>query len=410
MIKYFSYSIITRGLVAVINFLLLILSSKFLGIETRGQIGLLLLNIANVQIISEIFSGYALVHFIPKFNLKKTFYFGALWIVIITLIGTLILYFLNYLIKGYELDFVLISLLVIANTFCMVIILGKGNIRLYNWLSILQPLILFAVLTFNIFIEKKLVLDAYLEGLYFSFGCALIISLTSVLKYLKLSDIKEDFHLIQILKNGFLSQWSNWMHLLANRFSYYILSVYALSWLGLYSTATSLAESVWVIYSGISTVVLSYVSNETDSQKRKKISIQAASFSWALSLFAIITLLLIPENWLLWLLGKSFVGIKENIFILAPGIWLIGYSAVLSHYFSGIGILKYNAIGNTISCLFTICFSSYLIKKYGIKGASITASISYSIEAIMITFFFISNQKIKFKELLNFSLKLPEKS
>jgi len=402
LIKKFSYSIITRGIVAIINFLILIVSSRYLGVETRGEISLLILNIANLQMISEIFTGYALVHFIPRYSLKKIVSYGLMWIIVITILGTLLLKYFNLLIKNFEMEFGMICLMVILNTFCMVIILGKENIRWYNWLSIMQPLILACVLSFNIFIEKKFTLEAYFDALFYSFGFALTLNIYSVLKYLS-QDKNFDFQLTQIISNGFLSQWSNWMNLLSNRFSYYILSGVALQYLGKYSTATSLIESVFVIYSGISTVVLSYVSNENDKQKAKRMTIQAATISFILTILAVLILLAIPESFLIWILGKGFAGIKFPMIILSLGVIMISYSAVFSHYFSGIGVLKYNAISNTIACLFTILLSSLFIQKWGVNGAAMVATISYTIQCILIVYFFTKREKIPAKDILDFS-------
>ncbi len=401
LLKQFSYSVVTRGVVACINFLVLIISSRYLGVETRGQISLFILNIANVQMISEIFTGYALVHFIPKYSLKKIVHYGVFWIMMVVFLGSWMLWYLDYLIPYYEIHFIIISCMVLLNTFCMVVLLGKGNIRLYNVLSILQPLLLLVVLTFNIFFEKKLVLDSYLEGLFYSFGLALALNLITLFQYIQ-KNTNEKFELLPIVSNGFLSQWSNWMHLLSNRFSYYVLSLIGLQVLGIYSTATSLLESIFVIYSGVSTVVLTYVSNTTDRAQSRKITIQAATASFLLSFIAIVVILILPEPWLLWILGKGFKGIQQPMKLLSMGALMISYSAVLSHYFSGIGILKYNAISNTLACLVTILFSHLFVQKWGINGAALVATISYSIEAILIVYFFIKHEHLKWREILAF--------
>lgn len=396
--KKFSYSIVTRGIVACINFLVLILSSRYLGVETRGQISLIVLNIANIQMASEIFTGYALVHFIPKFSLKKIVSYGLIWMIVTLSIGTAILYYTNYLILEYEIEFVISSFLVLLNTFCMVIILGAGNIRLYNWLSILQPLLLLIILSFNILVEKNVILSAYFDALLYSFGMSVILNVWALIYYLK-RDTQTVFNASSILSNGFLSQWSNWMHLLSNRFSYYVLSAIGLQWLGLYSTATSLIESVFVIYSGVSTVVLSYTSNANHKEEARALTMRAARMSVGMSFLAILILLAIPESWILWVLGKGFKDIKVLMMILSLGVLMISYSAVFSHYFSGIGVLKYNAMSNTISCIFTILFSHLFIQKWGIYGAAIVATMSYSIEALLIVYFFIKNEKILFRNL-----------
>ena len=398
ILKKFLYSIFTRGIVALINFLILLLSSRYLGVETRGEISLFILNIANVQMMSEIFTGYALVHFIPKFSLKKIVSFAGLWILCSVFIGTAILWLFKYLIPHYEIEFIILSIMIILNTFCMVLILGKNNIRLYNWMSILQPLILLMTMTVNIFLEKIFTLEAYLEALFYSFGSALCINLYALIHYLK-KDTNNEFEWKPVFSNGFLSQWSNWMHLLSNRFNYYILSSFNLQFLGIYSTASALIESVFIIYSGISTVVLSYVSNEQDKEVSKNTCIRAARMSFILTLFALVCILLIPESWLVWILGKGFLNIKMPMTILSFGALMISYSAVFSHYFSGQGVLKYNAISNTIACLFTILFSPVCIHKWGMTSAATVATISYTIEAILVVYFFKRSEKVSWKNM-----------
>ncbi len=408
LFKKFSYSVITRGIVSCINFLIFVITSRYLGIETRGQISLIVLNITNIQMIAEIFTGYTLVYFIPKFSLRKIIMYGVFWILILLTTGSYVLYKLNYLVLYYEWQFVVAALMVILNTFYMVINLGKGNIRLYNWLSVLQPLILLTVLSFDIFIENRVILDAYFDALYYSFGIVLLINTYTAVQYLKKND-KKEFKLKPILSNGFLSQWSNWMHLLSNRFSYYILSVITLQWLGLYSTAVSLIESIFVIYTGISTVVLSFVSNETDRNRAKNVSVQAATSSFILTFIGLMILLSIPESWLLYVFGKTFIGIRELMVILSLGILFISYSAILSHYFSGVGVLKYNALSNTLACLFTILFSNIFIQQWGIKGAAIVGSISYMIEALFVTYFFMRHEKMQWKEMFRLPLFIFQK-
>ena len=81
MLKNIISTLFTKGFVALVNLTILIVSSKQLGSDVRGQVSLLILNIAIIQIINEIYTGYALVHFIAKFSLKKVYTRGIIWIV-----------------------------------------------------------------------------------------------------------------------------------------------------------------------------------------------------------------------------------------------------------------------------------------------------------------------------------------
>ncbi len=73
MLQKVIQSLFTKGSVAVVNFLILIVTSKYLGISTRGDIGIIMLNLAIIQMINEIYTGYSLVHFIAKYNINKIY-------------------------------------------------------------------------------------------------------------------------------------------------------------------------------------------------------------------------------------------------------------------------------------------------------------------------------------------------
>src|SRR5258708_1715854 len=126
-------SIFTKGFVALINFAVFILSAKYLGASSRGEINILVLNIGVIQILNEVFTGYSLIYFLPKYDLKKIFVTGIIYTFMACSLGNSIFYFLQKQLPGYEWLSAVISLLVILNTFNCVLILGKEKINLYNF-------------------------------------------------------------------------------------------------------------------------------------------------------------------------------------------------------------------------------------------------------------------------------------
>jgi hypothetical protein len=73
LLKKIAHTLFSKGSTAFINFAILLITSKVLGGEIRGEITLFVLNIAIIQIVNEIYTGYTLVHFIPKFSFKKLY-------------------------------------------------------------------------------------------------------------------------------------------------------------------------------------------------------------------------------------------------------------------------------------------------------------------------------------------------
>ncbi|MGZ4037991.1 MAG: hypothetical protein ACXVPQ_09205, partial [Bacteroidia bacterium] len=176
MIKNIIQTIFNKGFVAIINLLILIISSKLLGVSTQGQKAIFILNIANIQIINEIFTGFSLVYFVPKFNLKKLFGYGIVWTIVASGLSNAILFLFGEEIKGFELDLYLLSVIIILNTFNMVIILARENIRFFNVLSMLQPLLLLAGISFYTLVLHDYTFRAYVIPLYISFSLSFILS------------------------------------------------------------------------------------------------------------------------------------------------------------------------------------------------------------------------------------------
>lgn len=401
MIKNILQTLFSKGFVAVINFLILILSAKYLGVNTRGEISLFILNIANIQIINEIYTGYSLVYFVPKFNLKRIFINGIIWTFITTSLSNLAFFLIGKEIKGFEIDMYLLSLLIILNTFNMVNLLAREKVKTYNFLSVLQPLVLLLGILFFTVVKHDYTFRAYVLPLYISFSVAFLISFISVLKLVKQPDEKTEFSFKSILENGFFCQLAGWFHLLANRFSLYFFSTSAL--VGLYSAASSLIESVWIIATGISPIVLSKIANTGDTEFNRGITFTLAKASLILSTVAVLIVYFLPNELFTYLLGKDFSPIKGVMLWIAPGILFISFSTIISHYFSGLGKLKFIAFCNFCGFAITLALAPFLIKIYGVKGAAFVANCSYGVSSLALFIGFVITTKLKLRDVFNFT-------
>lgn len=393
MIKNIIQTLFTKGFVAIINFLILIVSAKYLGVNTRGEISLFVLNIANIQIVNEIYTGYSLVYFIPKFSLKKLYLNGVVWTLLATSVSNILFFILNKAISGYEWDMFFLSVLVILNTFNMVILLARENVKLYNLLSILQPLLLVCGIAFFVLAKQDLTFKAYVIPLYISFAVSFSISTFRVIRYVLAEKDKTAFSLKSVFENGFFCQLAGWFHVQVNRFSWYIFGSSAL--VGMYSAASSLIESVWIISSGITPIILSKISNSGDTSFNRAITITLAKAAFVLSCVAIVVLWFIPTELFTYLLGKDFSGTKHIMLCLSPGILCISFSTVISHYFSGLGKLRFIAGCNFAGFVCAIALAPYLIGRYNLTGAAIAANVGYFVSSLGLFIGFIVKNKLK---------------
>lgn len=387
MFNSFFQSLISRLSVAGIGFLVLVVSAKFLGVSSRGEISLFLFNIALLQIITEVFTGYHLLHFIGLYNARKIYLFGLSFVILISIMGNSLLLSANKLVEGYEWQAYLITFLVSLNTFHSVIVLGQGKLKLYYLLSLFQPFLLLTFLLLYVMFIRNFTFIAYVYPLLISFTAATLYSFLRVWKKTFLEPSNQPFDGKSILKNGISAQTGLLLFVLGNKYSYYFLEPGAA--LGIYSAATSFTESVLVLVNAMLPVYLSKITTVKEKAQTKTLAIRLCKLSLVLCALALLFLNLVPENWYLKILGDGFKGIKEIVLYYSPAVLCTSVYVILSHYFSGKGqaeqILRNNLPGFVLMLLIT----PFLVKTYNQKGAAIAAVCVYALNTCLLAMKFI---------------------
>lgn len=389
----------------MVNLAILLVSSKQLGSDVSGQVSLLILDIAIIQIINEIYTGYALVYFIPKFSLKKLYLSGIIWTICCTLACaiTMLLLFVWFDIGVGEhwIHLAILSFIIILHSFHMVIILAKEKIKEYNFLNFLQPALLLSTLLINFFYFELKTIDSYIIALYVSFAISIVLSSFQILNIFKSqhSDLPL-FEPKHILKNGFYNQLANLCHMLSNRFNFYLLGNTIL--VGIFARSSSLIESVWIISGSVTPIILTYIANSKNSTSNARITFLLSKICFLLSLFCVIVLYFIPRDFFVYLLGDDFIHVKTVMLYLSPGILFISFATIISHYFAGLGKQKILVTANGFGLLATICTSHYFVSRYQLLGACYATTISYFVAATILVSVFMKQNNFGLLDLLRF--------
>lgn len=395
------YTFFSRGSVALINFAVLLLTSRFLGSNLLGQASLLILNITITQAINEIYTGYALVHFLPGHALKAICRNGWLWTLLCC--GTVSLVFFVLDPASPAAHSFALSLAVSTHSFHCVVLLGRERFRAYNLLIFLQPFLMLATLIFFLFLLQDRSFKSYLYALYLSYcGCA-IVSAICLTPLLKLAESKPVVRFGAVLSKGSVNQLGNLAHTLSNRLNYYLIGNTAL--VGIYAGGTSLIESVWIIGNSISPVLLSRVANKkTPFEADAHLTLNLAQLSFLLSAICVLIVFLLPVSFFVWLLGPDFVSVKPVLLNLSPGILCISFSTVISHHFSGSGNQRVQLSANLLGLLVTACTAPLFIPAYGLNGACYSASLAYLAQALINSVVFMKQHKLPIPELFRLRL------
>ncbi len=394
------HSLFTKGSVAVVNFLILIISSRYLGVSTRGEISLIILNLSVIQLINEVYTGYSLVHYISKFNIHKIYANGVIFTLFTTLATNAVFYLIGEQIEGYQLLFLLLSVMVILNTFNCVLILAREFYKMYNFLSIIQPALLLAGIFIYTFILKDFTLGAFLWPLLISFGISLSVSTIFVIRYVLINNTSQDFELKPILINGLYCQLAALMYVLSSRLSYYLLETKPD--VGLSSTSSSLLGSGLIVTNSVTPILLSKVAITGNNLKSVQLTQILAKTCMLFSILAIAVVYLIPDSLFILLLGNTFSGSKEIMMLLSPGIIFLSFSGIISHYYSGIGKLKTVSFYNFFGFAASIVLAPWLIKDHGIFGAALTTNVAYFITFCAALIVFSKDNSLSIRSLTEF--------
>ncbi len=387
------------SLSALVNFLIAIVISQFLGPEGKGEQGIILATIAFVLVFSNLVGGATLVYLIPRYKFSLLLIPSYLWSIAIGILAYVILWGFKIVEQEYILHICLLSIL---NSFISIhatMLIGREKIKSANLVSLLQPLIVISSLLISFLILDEKIITAYIKALYFAYGGSLLISIIYISKTfgrLKLYPLREYLKVIEeLFRFGFMNQLAHITQMMSFRLSYYFLELYhGEASVGIYSNGIQIMESIWLVSKSISLVQYARIANSEDNNYAQNLSLKLLKVGFIISLICIIPLLLLPESFYLFIFGKGFSGVKEVIWILAPGVLIYNISLILGHYFSGIGKYYVNTIASSIGLVVSLVLFITLIPPYVTFGAGIATSISYAVTSLVVMIFFLREANI----------------
>lgn len=170
--------------------------------------------------------------------------------------------------------------------------------------------------------------------------------------------------------------------------------------LGIYTTASGLAELVWQLPSAIAVVIFSSSANRNDDQSAFKTASRTVRVSLFISVIGSILFALVSE-WIVPLLyGQDFIESAGVINILLPGIVVIIVVQILHATLSGRGYPLMGFSWLVAAVLINIGLNSILIPDYSIYGAAAASTISYTVGGLGFSRVFSKKMDIPMRDFL----------
>ncbi len=384
----------TRGISAIVNFLIAIAVSQFLGPGGKGEQGIILTTIAFVLVFSNLVGGATLVYLTPRHHFSLLLLPSYLWALLTSALAYIILSLFSIVDPAFVMH---ICILAVLNGFTNIhgtMLIGKERIKASNMVNLLQPVIVIACLLVFFMLADLKNINAYIYSLYFAFGGSLLVSILYMRKTFGrfLMHTAGAYAMIsrELFRLGFMNQLAHITQMMSFRLSYYVLEVYhGEASVGIYSNGIQIMESIWLISKSISLVQYARISNTDDPGYARLLTVRLLKAGIYFSMLALLILVLLPESFYLQLFGPGFSGIKTVIWILAPGVLIYNFSIILGHYFSGLGKYYVNTIASTLGLIVSIALFYLLIPAHMTAGAALASSISYFTTSLVVIIFFL---------------------
>ena len=377
-------TVFSKLIILLANFGLAVFTTRIWGSEGRGEIALVIANISIILIFSNVFCGSTIAYHAQvlqrNFLLSSSFAAALL----ISLSGSVI--FSLFFGFGNFLPLFLISLFMSCISSISTYWLGKKNIKAYNLLTTLNPLLILSALAVLYFIFKRSALNTVYLAYYIGIGVVLFIGFVGLTE-------KEAFKVPEFSYSGFKSiirygvnnEFNSLIQFLNNRLSYYFLAaILGLAELGIFSIAVSVSEAVWIFSRSLSAIHFSNVINSHDYLKSRHETISLAKQSLWVSSLVLFILVIIPQEVYRFIFGNEFGYVKTMIIYLLPGIITISTTNLLEQYFSGKGKLEVIRNKSLIGLVATLILLPLLIKKYHMAGACISVNVSYILSSLFL--------------------------
>jgi len=390
---------ISRFLILILSFGLVIFSTNMWGSEGKGTISIVIANVALVSFFSSIFSGSSTSYFARKFKVEQVLVYSYLWSLIV---GTAVPLIFSFAAIQNEFLYYLIGISVLSSLLStnISLFIGTQNIRFFNIYTVLQQLVHVLFIAILIYIVKLKDVSVYFLAQIFCLAFLFLTSFFLILKKCKLSEFsfsKSVF--LNMFEYGWKTQLSAFIQFLNYRLSFYFLEYFeGIAAVGIFSIGITFSEAIWTITRSIAVVLYSDVVNSESKEESIVKTKSSLKLSFTLMLVFVLGILIIPGFVYPFIFGKEFSDTKLIMLLLAPGILAIAVSDMIGYYFSGIKELKILNIKSIVGLLITVGFSFFAIPKWGIWGACFVTTSSYVVSAAILFWKFYQSTEFKIRD------------
>lgn len=371
----------TRVIVAAGQLLVAAMAARLLGLAEVGRMSLLVLGITFIMLANNVLGGGALVYLEPRHGTRTLRRLTGAWAALVCLVAAFTVEPLGLVPDGLGAHAAALAFLEAIGTIQLTLLLGRERYALHNGLILLRTVVLVGVFA-ALLSHRGPYFSDFLLALYASNSVTVALS-AALLARAPGQSTDGLSALLGLLRQGLPAQAANGLQLLNYRLSYFLVQrFHGAAALGLWSISTQLAESAWLAPKSLGTVLFARVSNMDEAERQRDLTLAVLKLAVGLAALAALLLMMLPDAVFTWLFGPEATGISPLVLALTPGLLAMAASQALSHYLSGVGMVRHNAIGSGLAALATVIMGFWLIPGQGETGAALTASFAYGVSCV----------------------------
>lgn len=376
------FNLFSRVSSAALGLLVSVLISRELGAEAKGDHALFVVGVSIIHLFTNLFGGGSLGYLAPRHPLPFLINLSTAWSIFSGIFCGLILRVSGLLPEGFEIYIILSGVLYACWSSYVTLLLGRQHNQAYSFLQFLNPLMSAGFLTLLLFLyQKSLFSFAYAYTL--SQGITAMVSLIWIKTITDQVTSEEKRSWKALFKHGIFIQLANLTQFMNYRMLYYLIDIYfGRAFLGVYSNALALAESVWMVSKSISTVQFSRIVNTHSDEDARAITRKYIPISGFVSAACILVLVFIPPSFFTFLFGKDFSEVSSLMVWLSPAILALSVGNIYAHYFAGKGLNRINFYGSLLNLVVLIVLFFLFKPILNEMAAPFSASLSFVFTAV----------------------------
>jgi O-antigen/teichoic acid export membrane protein len=191
------------------------------------------------------------------------------------------------------------------------------------------------------------------------------------------------------LNFGLQAHLGNMFHFLNWRLDLLVVNFFAgAANVGFYVVAATLAELLWYLPDAFGFVLFPKTAS-SDPETASQFTPKVARLSTFITAVAALGLFLVSRQAISVIYTEEFLPALYPLWILLPGVVALSYSKVIFSDLGGRGKPYYATYASLIAFLVTVVFDFLLIPRWGIIGAAVASSLSYTTNAVLAIAFYV---------------------